>query len=190
MSSNSPSKLRNEETLIPTSSGLVTNHSRDNSNSDMENTEYLTNEQAQPKSDSPSSSPGSLQANEERLNHLQNEMVTLKAMMGKLFEQNEEKNRQSDVSATTSSFGVRASNSELEKRKFQRIQMISNYVETNSGNETFDTGNDMLHSRNNFKKLEGFCHREALIEKKYQKVSFSFKHLNYHVWHTKVNNEV
>ena len=37
-------------------------------------------------------------------------MVALNAMMEKLLEQHEERNRQSDVSATTSSFGVRASN--------------------------------------------------------------------------------
>ena len=33
-------------------------------------------------------------------------------MMEKLLEQNEERNRQSDVSATTLSFGVRASNNQ------------------------------------------------------------------------------
>ena len=110
MSSISPRKLKNRKTLIPTSSDLVTNHSRDKSNSEMENTEDLTNDQAQTRSDSLSRSPDPRHVNEERLDHLQNEMVALKAMMEKLLEQNEERIRQSDVSATTSSFGVRASN--------------------------------------------------------------------------------
>ena len=57
MSSISPRKHKNGKTLIPTSSDLVTYHPRDNSNSEMENTENLTNEQAQPRSDSPLSSP-------------------------------------------------------------------------------------------------------------------------------------
>ena len=110
MSSMSPRKLRKGKTLSPASSGLVTDHSRENSNSEMENTKILTIEQAPLRPDSPSSSSDPRPANQERLNHLQNEMVTLKAMMEKLLEQNEERNRQSDVSATTSSFCVRASN--------------------------------------------------------------------------------
>ena len=88
MSSISTRKLKNGEPLIPTSRDLLINHSGDNSNSEMESTENLTNEQAR----TPSSSPDPRQANEDRLNHLQNEMVALKAMMQKLFEQNEERN--------------------------------------------------------------------------------------------------
>ena len=48
--------------------------------------------------------------NDERFDHLQNEMSALKAMMEKLLEPNDERTRQMDASATTSSYAVRSSN--------------------------------------------------------------------------------
>ena len=57
----------------------------------MENNVNLTNEQAQARPDSPIHGFDSQQANEERFNHLQNEVSALKAMMDRLIQQNEKK---------------------------------------------------------------------------------------------------
>ena len=76
----------------------------------MKNNVNLTNEQTQPGSDSPICGFDSSQANEERFNHFQTEMSALKAMMERLIQQNEEKERQTDAFTTTSSFAVWASN--------------------------------------------------------------------------------
>ena len=58
----------------------------------------------------------SQQVKEESMNHLQNEMSTRKAMMERLTEHNEEINKQTDASAATSSFAVRASNTGDQKK--------------------------------------------------------------------------
>ena len=70
----------------------------------MENNVNLASEQTETGSHSPINGFAFQQANEERFNHLQTEMSTLKAMMERLIQQNEEKERQADASATTSSF--------------------------------------------------------------------------------------
>ena len=48
--------------------------------------------------------------NEERFNHLQNEMSMLNAMMGKIISQNEERDKQNGGSIATSSYAVGISN--------------------------------------------------------------------------------
>ena len=48
--------------------------------------------------------------NEERFNHLQNEMSMLKAMMEKIISQNEERDKQNGGSIATSSYAVGTSN--------------------------------------------------------------------------------
>ena len=50
--------------------------------------------------------------NEERFNHLQNEMSILKAMMEKIISQNEERDKQNSGSIATSSYAVGTSNSD------------------------------------------------------------------------------
>ena len=110
MSTCSPRKLRSGKYLISTSSVTEIDGSSSETNIDMGKNVNLTSEQTQPGSDSPINGFDSQQANEERFNHLQNEMSALKAMMERLIQQNEETERQTDASATTSSFAVSASN--------------------------------------------------------------------------------
>ena len=69
----------------------------------MENNSDNPDERVQWGRNSPINELGSQRANDERLDHLQNEMSALKAMMEKLLEQNDERTRQMDASATTSS---------------------------------------------------------------------------------------
>ena len=76
----------------------------------MENNDNSPNEQIQSGRKSPTNESDLQQANEERFNHLQSEMATLKSMMERLIMQNEERNRQLDASTATSSFAVRSSN--------------------------------------------------------------------------------
>ena len=80
----------------------------------MENNNENTNEQAQSGQSSSDHEIDSQRTNDERFGHLQSEMSMLKAMMEKLLEQNEERNRQTDTNAATSSFTVRSSNSLVE----------------------------------------------------------------------------
>ena len=79
----------------------------------MENVNTNINEQRRTRSPSPSIANEIQRESEERFNRLQTEMSTLKAMMEKLLEQNGEKVRQVDAVPTTSSFGVKASNSRI-----------------------------------------------------------------------------
>ena len=76
----------------------------------MEHNSGNAEEQVQSGRNSPTNGSDSQRANDERFDHLQNEMITLKAMMEKLLEQNEERNRQLDTATATSSFAVRSSN--------------------------------------------------------------------------------
>ena len=76
----------------------------------MENNSDNPDERVQWGRNSPINELGSQRANDERFDHLQNEMSALKAMMEKLLEQNDERTRQMDASATTSSYVVRPSN--------------------------------------------------------------------------------
>ena len=76
----------------------------------MENNSENPDEQVQSGRNSPTNKLDSQRTNDEMFDHLQNEMSALKAMVEKLLEQNEERTRQMDASATTSSYAVRSSN--------------------------------------------------------------------------------
>ena len=76
----------------------------------MENCTNASDGNNQSGRNSPTKETGCQQSNKDRFNHWQNEMSVLKAMMEKLISQNQERVRQTDASATTSSFGVRTSN--------------------------------------------------------------------------------
>ena len=110
MSTNSPAKLRSGRRLTSSSADNVTRPSNSEFNTNMENNTNSPSEQVQDRSNSLNHEYDSQQNNEERFNHLQDEMSVLKAMIQKLIQQNEERDRQTDASATTSSFTVRASN--------------------------------------------------------------------------------
>ena len=88
---------------------LITNTDCE-TNTDMENNTNFSSEQTQTSSELPTHGFDFQETNEERFTYLQDEMFTLKAMMENLIQQNEERDRQTDASATTSSFAVRASN--------------------------------------------------------------------------------
>ena len=106
MSTSSPRRLTNGKYLISASSDTVISSSSSEPNKNMENN---TSEQTQTRSDSPIIGFEFQQTNEERFHHLQTEMSTLKAMMEKLIQQNEEKDRQNYAYATPSSSAVRVS---------------------------------------------------------------------------------
>ena len=76
----------------------------------MGNNSENPDEQVQSGRNSPINELVSQRANDKRFDHLQNEMFALKAMMEKLLEQNDERTRQMDDSATTFSYAVRSSN--------------------------------------------------------------------------------
>ena len=110
MSSNSQITLRNGKTLTCTTSVDSTELTHEEEIVNMENDNKNVDEQAQSGQSSSNPEIDSQRANDERFSHLQSEMSMLKAMMEKLLEQNEERNRQTDTNAATSSFAVRSSN--------------------------------------------------------------------------------
>ena len=103
MSFSSSIILRNRKSLIQTTSNTSTKFPRNERVLRMENNSENSDERVQPGRNSPTNGSDSQRANDERFDHLQNEMSTLKAMMEKLLEQNEERTRQTDASAATSS---------------------------------------------------------------------------------------
>ena len=110
MSSNSQITLRNGKTLTGTTSADSTELTHEEQIVNMENDNEKVDDQAQSRQSSSGPEIDSQRANDEKFSHLQSEMSMLKAMMEKLLEQNEERNRQTDTNATTSSFAVRSSN--------------------------------------------------------------------------------
>ena len=112
MNNSSPRILRSGKIIASTSLN-VTIESTNTQNSNMENNDHWSNEKIQSGRKSPTNESDLQQANEERFNHPQSEMATLKTMMERLIAQNEERNRQLDASAATSSFVVRSSNIHL-----------------------------------------------------------------------------
>ena len=137
MSSNSQITLRNGKTLTCTTSTDTTEFTHEEEIVNMENDNENVDEQAQ--SGQSSSNPGidSQRANDERFSHLQSEMSMRKAMMEKLLEQNEERNRQTDTNAATSSFAVRLSNSERLRRSRSYLASKTRF-QNNSKLELFD----------------------------------------------------
>ena len=109
MSTSSPRRPTSGKYLISASSDTVISSSSSEPNINVENNVNFTSEQTQTRSDSPINGFDSQQTNEERFHHLQTEMSTFKAMMEKLFQQNEEKDRQNYAYATPSSSAVRVS---------------------------------------------------------------------------------
>ena len=103
MSSNSQITLRNGKTLTCTNSVDSTKLTHGEEFVNMENNNENANEQAQSGQSSSDPEIDSQRTNDERFSHLQSEMSMLKAMM-------EERNRQTDTNAATSSFTVRSSN--------------------------------------------------------------------------------
>ena len=112
MSSSSSIILRNGKSLIPPPSDTSVRFSGSGRISLMENNSENPDEQVQSGWNSPINELVSQRANGEKFDHLQNEMSALKAMMEKLLEQNDERTRQMDASATTSSYAVRPSNNQ------------------------------------------------------------------------------
>ena len=117
MSSDSQITLRNGKTLTCTTSINSTRPTHEGEIVDMENNDENVNEQAQSGQSSSNSEIDSQRVNDEKFSQLQSEMCMLKAMMEKLLEQNEERNRQTDTNAAASSFAVRSSN----RRSFEII---------------------------------------------------------------------
>ena len=117
MSSNSQITLRNGKILTSTNSAESTGLTRSEQICNMENDNENVDDQAQSRQSSSSPEIDSQKANDERFSHLQSEMSMLKAMMEKLLEQNEERNRQTDTNAATSSSAVRSSNTNLTEKK-------------------------------------------------------------------------
>ena len=74
--------------------------------------------------------------NDETFSHLQSEMSMLKAMMEKLLEQNEERSRQTDTNAATSSFAVRSSNMVTGVNRTHRNQR--NYFHDEEDEEDYE----------------------------------------------------
>ena len=112
MSSSSSIILRNGKSLIPSSSDTSVKFSSSEKVSMMENNSENPDDRVQSGRNSPINELGSQRINDERFDHLKNEMSALKAMMEKLLEQNDERTRQMDASATTSSYAVRSSNND------------------------------------------------------------------------------
>ena len=110
MSSYSQITLRNGKTLTFTTPTDTTEFTHEEGIVNMETNNENVDEQAQSGQSSSNPEIDSQRANDERFSHLQSEMSMLKAMMEKLLEQNEERNRQTDTNAATSSFAVRSSN--------------------------------------------------------------------------------
>ena len=110
MSTSSPRILRNGKILFQSSSDTVIRSSSINLSPNMESNTYPLDEQIQSGRNSLANRMSSQQVNEERMNHLQNEMSKPKAIMERPIEQNEGRNKQTDASAATLSFAVRASN--------------------------------------------------------------------------------
>ena len=86
----SPRRILRSGKIIASTSSNVTIESTNTQNSNMENNDNPSNEQIQSERNSPINEYDLQQANEERFNHLQSEMATLKTMMERLIAQNEE----------------------------------------------------------------------------------------------------
>ena len=112
MNNSSTGTLRSGKMIASTSSDLQT-ESPKTQNSNIGSNNNSSNEQSQSGRNSPTNESDLQQVNEERFNHLQGEMATLKTMMEKLNTQNEERNRKLDASTATSSFAVRSFNRQL-----------------------------------------------------------------------------
>ena len=126
MSSDSQITLRNGKTLLCTTSINSTRPTYEGDIVDMENNNENVNEQAQSGQSSSNPEIASQRVNDERFSYLESEMSMLKAMMEKLLEQNEERNRQTDTNAAASSFAVRSSNNQGVPQSIVRSPLLFN----------------------------------------------------------------
>ena len=122
MSTESSKILRSGRVLTNTSQHTPIESTTENLNLNMENSTNSSDEINQSGRSSPTNENTIQQINEERLNHLQNEISTLKLMMEKLITQNEERNRQNGGFFATSSFAVGTSNIVTEVNRTRRNQ--------------------------------------------------------------------
>ena len=136
MSSDSQITLRNGKTLTCTTSINSTRPTHEGEIVDKENNNENVNEQTQSGQRSSNSEIDSQRVNDERFSHLQSEMSMLKAMMEKLLEQNEERNRQTDTNAAASSFAVRSSNMVTGVNRTHRNQR--NYFHDEEDEEDYE----------------------------------------------------
>ena len=136
MSSNSQITLRNGKTLTCTNSVDSTKLTHGEEIANMENNNENSNEQAQLEQGSSDPEIDSQRANDERFSQLQSEMSMLITLMEKLLEQNEERNRQMDTNAATSSFTVRSSNMETGVNRTHRNQR--NYFHDEEDEEDYE----------------------------------------------------
>ena len=136
MSSNSQITLRNGKIITSTTSAESTEFTRSEQIVNMENDNENVDDQAQSRQSSSGPEIDSQKANDERFSHLQSEMSMLKAMMEKLLEQNEERNRQTDTNAATSSFAVRSSNMVTGVNRTHRNQR--NYFHDEEDEEEYE----------------------------------------------------
>ena len=136
MSSNSQITLRNGKTLTGTNSADSTELTHEEQIVNMENDNENVDDQTQSRQSSSGPEIDSQRANDERFSHLQSEMSMLKAMMEKLLEQNEERNRQTDTNAATSSFAVRSSNMVTGVNRTHRNQR--NYFHDEEDEEDYE----------------------------------------------------
>ena len=136
MSSNSQITLRNGKTLTGTTSADSTELTHEEQIVNMENDNENVDDQAQSRQSSSGPEIDSQRANDENFSHLQSEMSMLKGMMEKLLEQNEERNRQTDTNAATSSFAVRSSNMVTGVNRTHRNQR--NYFHDEEDEEDYE----------------------------------------------------
>ena len=87
MNNSSPRILRRGNIIASTSSNVKI-ESTNTQNSNMKNNDTSSNEQIQSGRNSPTNESDLQQANEQRFNHLQCEMATLKTMIERLIAQN------------------------------------------------------------------------------------------------------
>ena len=110
MSIESSKVLRSGKLLIDKPLHSSTENKTRKPNLNMESSGNSADEINRSGRNSPTSENFTQVTNEERFNHLQNEMSTLKAMMEKIISQNEERDRQNGGSIETSSYAVGTSN--------------------------------------------------------------------------------
>ena len=110
MSIESSKVLRSGKVLTDPSSHSSIKNTNCSSNFNMESSSNSADEINQYGKNSPTNENSAQITNDERFNHLQNEMSMLKAMMEKIISQNEERDKQNGGSIATSSYAVGTSN--------------------------------------------------------------------------------
>ena len=110
MSIESSKVLRSGKVLTDPSTNSSIKNTNYSPNLNMESSSKSPDEINRSGRNSPTYESSAQITNEERFNHLQNEMSMLKAMMEKIISQNEERDKQNGGSIATSSYAVGTSN--------------------------------------------------------------------------------